>query len=619
MSYGISHLRGRVLRCLAVVFAVGFVSPSWAFEYEETETVQLSLGVAVQTNGNLSPPAWQDTTGTIQTMTVSWKWVYQSNNFQVGFRNVSMTGSPIKIGRMHTPSLAFTASVQFRVKRNDGTFTSWTTIPGGSDSSTVPAGELEATDNFSDSSTGGMGSGIGAAQTAEIQMRMWLRPSSGSHPHTPTLATLGTYVLNGEDTGPPTHRLKFTLTNPTEHTITYTIQPSATNPGAATETFTRTVEPGETLEFDEPVLGAGNWYVTARYQGIEYVEGLGWVTSETAETVVDNVAEGPSGAGNTNTPTKVTPPTQGGDNGTPSNPSAPPSGTSPGGTKGDEVIWKTPKGVDGVTSDEFRQGIGELVAQLKKNGKGGTGGANISMTGVESRLDDLKKTATEQKELADDEKEYRDELRQLKEDRPTGGEMEQKGQAAATAAQELVPVIEQRAYSVSKTAPNFEINMMGRDIDVNPFRSDRFGGIASFIRAAAEWLCVVGFGLWCFQQLPPMLQAMTGARQATGNAVIGGTGGQATALIAAAGITAAIAVGLVSVMAFAGQDFGAGSLLTVIGVNPLEGIPGAVAYCIDQVVPMSAVIGYMVGRLVWGFAGTAAVLGVASIVRFIVP
>ena len=77
----------------------------------------------------------------------------------------------------------------------------------------------------------------------------------------------------------------------------------------------------------------------------------------------------------------------------------------------------------------------------------------------------------------------------------------------------------------------------GKTFDMNPFRSDRFGGVASWLRQLAVWLLVAGFAVYAVHEASGTVRDIAQSRQARGNTVVAGTGAQATALVAASAIT----------------------------------------------------------------------------------
>lgn len=159
----------------------------------------------------------------------------------------------------------------------------------------------------------------------------------------------------------------------------------------------------------------------------------------------------------------------------------------------------------------------------------------------------------------------------------------------------------------------------GATFDLNPFKVERFSSICAWHRRACEWLAVILFGLWASREAASYIRGVHAAPQAKGNTIAAGTGGQATALIAAVAITAVVVVALVALLAFALTNFGAGTLLHAVGVDPMDGLLGGSAWMLDQLFPLGAIIAYFGGRLIWHFAAGTAYAIAAALIRFIVP
>lgn len=283
-----------------------------------------------------------------------------------------------------------------------------------------------------------------------------------------------------------------------------------------------------------------------------------------------------------------------------------------------DTVWKNPTTSSPATDSTVKQASEKQTEMLRKIwDRQATTNAKLDQTNA--KIDQGNATLEEIRDDVRKQTEVSERMEQIEQDNPTVGDMQSQGDAAANSEKALVPSPSGRSYSISGTSPSWSVPFFGRVIDANPFRSDRFGPVCAWFRSAMQWVCVIGFGIWCLRESQQMVQTLQSARQAHGNAIFSGTGAQATALIAAGLITASIGVALVAVFAFAGANFGAGNLLDAMGMDPFEGLPGMIAYALDQVFPLSAIAGYFVGRLVWGFAAQSAVVFFSALVRFIVP
>ena len=201
------------------------------------------------------------------------------------------------------------------------------------------------------------------------------------------------------------------------------------------------------------------------------------------------------------------------------------------------------------------------------------------------------------------------------------------GSGGGQPAQDLAtryPGVSAGAYDVSGAKPSFTVTMPakfgGKQFDVDPFRSDRFGGLIAWFRTAVSWLFIVLFGVWASKEVAEWTKATSTIRQAQGNAVAAGTGAQATALVAAAAITVAVGVFLVAILGFAGQNtMTLTRALGVVGVNPTTGLLGGAAWMLDQVFPISVMLLCVVGRMAFNLAAAKLFAVCMTVIRWIVP
>ena len=179
------------------------------------------------------------------------------------------------------------------------------------------------------------------------------------------------------------------------------------------------------------------------------------------------------------------------------------------------------------------------------------------------------------------------------------------------------------SHSVTMSAPQWSYTMPasmgGKVVNMNPFTEDRFGPMASWLKQALFWWFGVLFAKHVIECAMPFGRGLAQAQQAKGNPVVAGTGAQATALVAAVAMSAIIVAGVGVMVAVMLQNFGLGSITSVWATNPYAGLPGGIAYVIDQVFPLSAWLILILGRpLVWPVF-FKIYLGVATLVRFVVP
>jgi len=276
-------------------------------------------------------------------------------------------------------------------------------------------------------------------------------------------------------------------------------------------------------------------------------------------------------------------------------------------TAGSSPVWTSPTSAtaDGERLDKatYRQGIDKLENKL------GTVGALVG-----SKLD-LLKTAVEAGTAAHD---------AAKAANPGAGVATAAGTTAKGEAESAVgamPSGGDRAPSTS--APTWSLTMPaamgGAVVNTNPFTADRFGPVCSWFRTAFAWLLGLLLAREVAQAFQQASGTMANAQQAKGNALFGGTGAQATALIAAGLMSAIILAGLGLAAVVLTQDHGLGTVASLFSANPYDGLPGGVAYALDQVFPLATIAAYVLARPVIPFAFAKLNIGVAAAVRFVVP
>jgi len=131
----------------------------------------------------------------------------------------------------------------------------------------------------------------------------------------------------------------------------------------------------------------------------------------------------------------------------------------------------------------------------------------------------------------------------------------------------------------------------------------------------------MAYGAWASLNARQGISAMIAAPQAKGN-TIAGTGGQITALIAAAAITVVISTGLVAIAAWRDTSLGGFTVADMIITSPLAGASGNVAkglWLLDQVFPIQTAIAVVVARIFFQWAVAIAILIVSTVIRFLVP
>ena len=240
---------------------------------------------------------------------------------------------------------------------------------------------------------------------------------------------------------------------------------------------------------------------------------------------------------------------------------------------------------------------------------------NSKLSDVDQGIDDIGTLIQTQIDV--DQDRY-DELRELSDVDGNRGDL---GSAQDVGSMVLVPSLGN--YSIDSAAPNLVISlpasMGGADVDLNPFRSDRAGSIASGIRALVTWITLALLALYCTETLYSAVRDMSQAPQAKGNAVLGGTGGQVTALVAAAAITAVIVTSITALSVVLGGDFALPALYSAAASDPFVNMAGAPVWLLDQLFPISLIFGAFVSRIVVKASSAAIVVGGSTVIRFITP
>jgi len=388
-------------------------------------------------------------------------------------------------------------------------------------------------------------------------------------------------------TGEPQAIRKVTvsLANTSGVPVSYKLMNGTTQVGS-----TVTLQPGQTLvqTFEIDAATASNLSVVAQLNDIDFSDGQ-WVVVPGAVKTSISVPAG--GITNTNvhtdpTPTapQVVPVPQ------PNAPASPPNGSGSGGT-----VWLNGGGTgttDALTNRVFREGVDKITArqdlqttELKKLGK------------QADSLDTLKNANPGQQNFADS------------------------GNAAKSDAESKfsgVPTPSEK--SATKTQPDFTVtNGLLGSVDMNPFRSDRFGPIAEWFRSAFSWMLGILLAIRVGKEAAETVKSVTNAQQAKGNPVLAGTGAQATAFAAAAIVTALIIVGITAIVALAVSDFGFGTLTALFTANPYSGLPATVAWCLDQVMNLGHVTLYLFTVAVMPLLFAKINAATCAAVRFVVP
>jgi len=261
-----------------------------------------------------------------------------------------------------------------------------------------------------------------------------------------------------------------------------------------------------------------------------------------------------------------------------------------------------------LTSSLFREGIDKLVV-------------NASATG-----DSQKQVADQQKELLSGPTAATTMAGQIW----TQSGAQALGDAAASAAKTAVEVkaLPDFGDSAAPSAPGMlTLDLQGdyggvTSIDLDPANNIRMSQLASFIKKVIAWAIFVAFQIFVWNYFKEVYITLAGAQQAKGNAVAGGTGGWATALLSATLITAVLLSVPVAFWALADSGMTWGESIVQ---NPLEASADGVdfiqvaGYLFGFFVPVGTLLSALASYFLVLRGGLAMMAFSMALIRFIVP
>lgn len=256
-----------------------------------------------------------------------------------------------------------------------------------------------------------------------------------------------------------------------------------------------------------------------------------------------------------------------------------------------------------LTANLFREGIDKVVAANSGVSSSSTGGM------------------TKEEFLTTDTEQFTKLQNQIAADNPTADDM---NLAGATARTEAEAAVTQAVPTLGGTtsAPGspgsilaFTIPYVG-NINLDPGSNATVMIFCDYVKLVTGWALLVWFAWWAWAEFNSVVRATVTAQQAHGNPVLGGTGAQATALIAA-GLLAAVFVGIPAAWwAYCTVD------MSALDSNPFASVSGPVQtalYLVALVFPYPLALTLLGTAFVIRKAGAVMVLGVNAVVKFIVP
>jgi len=266
-----------------------------------------------------------------------------------------------------------------------------------------------------------------------------------------------------------------------------------------------------------------------------------------------------------------------------------------------KTLWLVPD--TELTADLFREGIDKVVAAQNSAGEGGESGGMTA--------EDFNMTATEAVAQAQ---------MSMLSDMPDHEDVADTRDAARTAAEESVtqtaPTLGTVSVPTSSSLLAFTVPYVGA-VNLDPADNTLIATFCAYVKLITGWGLLTYFCWWAWGEFALVLRASVTAQQAHGNPVVGGTGAQATSLVAAAILTV-IFVGIpATYWAFVSVDFSS------LSSNPFNTSHGTIVttglYLLGLVFPYDVALTLLASAFVIKRAGTVMVLGINAAIKYVVP
>lgn len=254
-----------------------------------------------------------------------------------------------------------------------------------------------------------------------------------------------------------------------------------------------------------------------------------------------------------------------------------------------------------LTAGLFREGVDKLIAQ-------NSGQETASpMTYAQFLESDTENVATL--------------MLQIGTENPDHSEMEIARNAARAAAEASVTTaVPTLGAKTEVTSPGssiltFTIPHVG-PISLDPGENETIRIFCDYVKLITGWALLAAFAWWTWAEFSGLVGSTVTAQQAKGNPLLGGTGAQATALIAA-GILALIFVGIPAAFwAYVTTD------VTSLDENPFSSSSGPVQtalYLLALVFPYQLALTLLASAFIIRKAKVVMILGVNAAIKFVVP
>jgi hypothetical protein len=275
---------------------------------------------------------------------------------------------------------------------------------------------------------------------------------------------------------------------------------------------------------------------------------------------------------------------------TPTNGPTSPSTDSSGGTV-TGPLWSSPPS-DGVLTDGvYKEGVNSIVSELRAlNDKSGIWGGSDP---IRSAISDAYGSGAGSTD--------------------GNGNGNGSGQAADQVAEAMDegPQLPQVSLPSGSGAGLAIAGAYGVNINLDPASSTLISSLAGFLKQFITWVAGLSFAWWCWGEFDRVVRDLIHSQQAKGNALIGGTGAQATALVAAAAITGILILVPLAFWAIASYD--------ITPVTSASGPASIALYLLFFFIPVPFLLSLIFSAFVVRKAALVLVASTATLIRFIVP
>jgi len=109
------------------------------------------------------------------------------------------------------------------------------------------------------------------------------------------------------------------------------------------------------------------------------------------------------------------------------------------------------------------------------------------------------------------------------------------------------------------------------------------------------------------------------APQAKGNTILAGTGGQATALVAAGLLSVIVVASITALFAWGFDSLSMSGMRTLSATNPMGGMAAGAYWMLNTVFPVATLLSCLLARASFNLYASTIFAGCAAAARFVVP